>query len=280
MTYAQILKNGENELRPITEDYIFDAFCLFSYVFKISKSKYFVEKNSEADSILTEKYFELINERKNFRPLQYIIGKWYFLDYEFYVGEGVLIPRSDTECLVLNAFEYIKKHNVKTVYDLCAGSGCIGISIAKKFDDVQVFCIEKSVSALSFLKKNIVLNNVKNVHAVSGDIFEGYEVFNAEDCEMIVSNPPYIKTEEISNLQKEVRLEPLEALDGGVDGLDFYYAIKEKWFDKIEKCRYIALECGEKQADEIANIFCGYPKKTFIYDLNNVKRDVCIYKDR
>lgn len=280
MTYAQILKNGENELRNTTEDYKFDAFCLFSHVFKINKSKFYLEKTCEADSELSKIYFDLVNERKSFRPLQYIIGKWYFLDYEFYVGEGVLIPRSDTECLVLNAFKYIQSHNVKTVYDLCSGSGCIGISIARKFENVQVVCVEKSSLALKFLKKNIVLNNVKNVKVICGDIFDGYEKFNANDCEMIVSNPPYIKTEEISRLQNEVQLEPMDALDGGVDGLNFYYAIKEKWFDKIEKCKYIALECGENQADDIADIFCDYSNKTFVFDLNGIKRDICVCKDR
>lgn len=279
MTHFEVLKQGENLLRECTEDYKFDVWCLFSDAFSIDKTKYFLKKDEEAPETEAKAFFEKLEERKNGRPLQYILGVWQFLDCDFYVGEGVLIPRQDTECLVLKAFEYIRKNDVKTVYDLCSGSGCIGICVAKEFPETDVVLFEKSDEAIKYIKKNIVLNGVKNVRIVKGDLFNGADCYSLNDADLILSNPPYIKTEDIVSLQKEVLFEPKEALDGGEDGLRFYKALRDEWFVK-NKCGCIIMECGEDQAEDIAKMFSSVGYTGFITDMNGILRDVIVLKRR
>ena len=270
MTLFEVLKKAKIILSNTTPDYDFDAWVLFSYFFGMTRSDYFIHSGDYVDSIKCDAFFDIINERKDGKPLQYIVGKWNFLDNEFYVGDGVLIPRADTECLVEKSAEIISQKDIKIVYDLCSGTGCIGISLAKMFEDITVFCLEKSNTALSYLKRNVELNGVNNVKIIQGDIFDGADKNCLNNCELIVSNPPYIKSEEIKSLQKEVQFEPVIALDGGNDGLSFYRALKDIWFDKIENCRHIIMECGEDQADDVAKIFSDYGNISFIKDLNNI----------
>lgn len=279
MTNFEVLKQVENELKVITEDYVFDSWCLFSEVFQLNKTQYILNKNETADEKLIKKLFELTEERKKGQPLQYLLGKWYFLDNEFYVGKGVLIPRADTECLVAEVARYIKNNDVKIVYDLCSGSGCIGISLAKMFEKITVYLVEKSSQALKYLEKNVVLNGVNNVKIISGDIFDGCKKMGLISCDVIVSNPPYIRSDEIKTLQQEVKNEPITALDGGKDGLVFYRELKN-WFDEIDNCKFIAMECAEDQAEDIKSIFNDYKQISYVYDLNNIKRDVCVKKRR
>ena len=279
MTLFEVLKTAQERLKSVTEDNRFDSWILFSYCFGMSRSEYFSSSQSQADTKKTTEFFELVSQREKGRPLQYIVGKWSFRDCEFYVGEGVLIPRADTECLVEEAARIINKEDVKTVYDLCSGTGCIGITLAKMFDDIEVVCFEKSDDAFDHLKKNVSLNNVKNVKAVKGDLFDGGVKYSLDSCEMIVSNPPYIRSGEIASLQKEVLLEPREALDGGDDGLEFYRVLKEKCFDKIISCRIIIMECGDDQADDVSRVFSEYENVSFVKDLNSIRRDVCVFKN-
>ena len=110
-------------------------------------------------------------------------------------------------------------------------------------------------------------------------MFDGGVKYSLDSCEMIVSNPPYIRSGEIASLQKEVLLEPREALDGGDDGLEFYRVLKEKWFDKIISCRIIIMECGDDQADDVSRVFSEYENVSFVKDLNSIRRDVCVFKN-
>lgn len=279
MTLFELLKKGKTELSSISEDSGFEAWMLLSHCFDLDRSEYYKNSSIQADKKSEKDFFKLLKDRKNGRPLQYIIGKWSFFESEFYVGEGVLIPRADTECLVEKSAEIIKKNNVKTVFDLCAGTGCIGISLAKMFKNINVTCVEKSEDALYFLEKNVELNNVNNVKIIKGDIFSGAYELCLDACELIVSNPPYIKSDEIPSLQKEVHFEPRQALDGGFDGLEFYRALKEKWFDEMAMCRSIVMECGEDQADDVRDIFSEYENICFVKDFNNIRRDVCVFKN-
>lgn len=279
MTNYEVLKQVENELKGITDDYVFDSWCLFSEVFQLNKTQYILNKNETADEKLIKNLFELTEKRKKGQPLQYLLGKWYFLDNEFYVGKGVLIPRADTECLVEEVARYIQNNDVKIVYDLCSGSGCIGISLAKMFEKITVYLVEKSSQALKYLEKNVVLNGVNNVKIISGDIFDGCKKMGLISCDVIVSNPPYIRSDEIKTLQQEVKNEPITALDGGKDGLVFYRELKN-WFDEIDNCKFIAMECAEDQAEDIKSIFNDYKQISYVYDLNNIKRDVCVKKRR
>lgn len=191
----------------------------------------------------------MISRRTAGEPLQYILGEWEFYSLPFSVGPGVLIPRPDTEILVDKAIEFIGKREV-TVADLCAGSGCIGIAVAANCKGASVTAVEKSDLAFPYLEENIKRNGV-NVTAVKGDITE--ESFGEFD--LILSNPPYIKSAVIESLSSEVRHEPHLALDGGEDGLFFYRAILENWLCRLKNGGMLAVEIGFDQADEVKALF-------------------------
>lgn len=282
MNLFELLKKGTALLEEKgIEDADFDAKCLLEYVFEIDRNQYFLKRFDKAVEDKKEEFLSLIERRSGGEPLQYIIGKWGFMNGEFFVGEGVLIPRADTEILVESAVDFIKSHsNVRTVYDLCSGSGCVGISIAMMCPDVQVFCVELSDYAFEYLQKNITLNNVKNVIAVKGDITKGYESFCSDKIDVLVSNPPYIESDEIRTLSIEVQNEPHMALDGGTDGFDFYRVIGEKWLSYMNKGSFAAFECGETQAEKLAELYADFSAETnIINDLNGIQRVVSIIKN-
>ena len=228
----------------------FKALTVCCHIAGIRNSEYHFNKEQIiSDKKLDDCLFRL----KSGEPLQYIIGKWDFYDSEFYVGEGVLIPRPETEELVELAIKNLKNVNNPIVIDLCSGTGCIGISIAKALADSKVYCIEKSKKAYSYLLKNA--NGVDNVVPINDDIFNDIDI---EKVDLIISNPPYIKSCDIQNLQDEVKREPAMALDGGVDGLDFYRVINDKWFGYIKKNGLLLLEIGNDQGSDILEVLTNF----------------------
>ena len=281
MTFSELLKQGSSILADCNiDDFEFDAMCLLEHAFDFNRNQYFLSRHLTVDAEKKEKFLSLIKRRSVGEPLQYIIGKWGFMDGEFYVGEGVLIPRPDTEILVETAADYIRENNVNTVFDLCSGSGCIGISLTMLFPDINVVCAELSDKAFAFLEKNIVLNKVSNVTAVKCDITKDYNNFDISKIDVLVSNPPYIETEEISTLSIEVRQEPFMALDGGKDGFDFYRIIGEKWISSMKKDSFAAFECGETQAKELSCIYSPYSSDIkIVNDLNGIERVVALIKN-
>ncbi len=208
----------------------------------------------------------MIDLRLKGEPIQYIIGSWSFMGREYEVGEGVLIPRDDTEVVVSEALRLIKPVKSPVIIDLCSGSGIIAITMKKELEQSKVYAVEKSPEACAFLRTNNARNEA-DVTVCEGDIFELYAGFEDETFDMIVSNPPYIRRGELSALQKEVQFEPRMALDGGESGYDFYEKIIELWTPKLKKGGYIAFEIGEGQFDRIAGLLresgytdiCGYP---------------------
>ena len=182
-------------------------------------------------------------------PLQYIIGKTDFYGYSFKTSEGVLIPRFDTEILVDKALEHINDGN--QILDLCCGTGCIGITLALE-KNVKVTLADISDTAIEISKENIAFYKLEDrITVIKHNVKE--ETFNA--CyDMIVSNPPYISTNDIKTLSREVQKEPTLALDGGTDGLDFYKIIAAKYKNNIKKGGSLLLECGMGQFTQIMNI--------------------------
>lgn len=272
MTLKELFQLCSNSLE-FSDSPEFEATCIFEDLLSISKSKIFFDDIKVTDEQI--KVVEsVINRRKNGEPLQYILGKWDFYDMTFNVGKGVLIPRPETETLVDFALEKIKDIENPVIYDLCAGSGCIGLTIANHRKDAKVFLLEKEEGALKYLKSNKEKYNLDNTFLIHGDLFE-IDFSNLPNPDVILSNPPYIPASEIAGLQKEVHFEPITALDGGIDGLDFYRCLAEKWVSKLRKNGYIALECGEEQSEDIINLFNGkYSEKQVIYDFNNIDRIV------
>lgn len=232
------------------EEADFKALTVVCYVAGIKNSEYHAHKD---DFIITKRLADCLWKLKTGEPLQYVIGKWDFYESEFYVGEGVLIPRPETEELVDLAVKYLKTVTNPVVIDLCSGSGCIGVSIAKAVPDSKVYCIEKSKEAFRYLEKNA--KDCKNVVLINDDIFNDIDIENAD---LIISNPPYIKTSDLANLQDEVKKEPQMALNGGNDGLDFYRIINTKWTFKLKPNGVLMLEIGEDQGKDIVDVLTEF----------------------
>ena len=222
MTYQELLRHTQDRLKSAgIEEYKEDAWYLFSECFQMSRSSYFV-KNTESVAAGYEKekqcLQEWIKKRMQHIPLQYILGRQEFMGLEFLVNENVLIPRFDTEILVEEVCKYSKG---KRILDVCTGSGCIAVSIAVLGKPALVDALDISANALQVAKEN-----AKRLHAditfYESDLFT--DIRESYDC--IVSNPPYIESEQIGELAEEVAVyEPRLALDGGKDGLDFYRVI-------------------------------------------------------
>ena len=279
MTISELEKLGSQKLRASgKENSDFDARCLLEFVLNLNPTQYLLNRSEEVDSACAEKFLSLVERRSNGEPLQYILGKWEFMGLPFYVGEGVLIPRPETEMLVEYALDFLKDKKNPVVIDLCSGSGCIAISVAKHLPNAKVYAVEKSDLAFPYLKKNIWLNCVFNVSAVHGDIFDRTLLSDIKP-DLILSNPPYIRSPEIASLQSEVRNEPSMALDGGEDGLIFYREIANGWIDRLGTGGAIAVECAEDQTEDIIRMFSEKTQYAEAFnDLSGLPRTVTAIK--
>ncbi len=197
-----------------------------------------------------QKILFLAQRRGEGYPLQYLLGEWEFFGLPFIVGEGVLIPRADTEILVETALDFIGDQQNLNIIDLCSGSGCIAIAIEKNTANCNVSALEKESAALEFLNKNIKLNR-SAVSPIEGDVM----VPQGGGYDLIVSNPPYITAKAMKALQKEVTHEPTTALFGGEDGLHFYRVICEKWIPLLNRGGMLAAEIGFDQRYDVMKLF-------------------------
>lgn len=221
----------------------------------ISQMKILSEPRGSIPPEVAENVRKMTEKRVSGYPLQYILGEWEFFGLPFKVGEGVLIPRQDTETLVEIAADFLKtrQDNERRVLDLCAGSGCIGITLAKLYG-AEATLVEKSEKAFSYLEQNISLNGVKaQCKAVLGDCLDERSIVGEYD--LILSNPPYLTEKDMQNLQREVSFEPQEALFGGGDGLDFYRALLEKYPKKLRSNGLFAVEIGLGEEKDVAEMF-------------------------
>lgn len=229
----------------------FKSLCLVCSADGIINSEYETHKD---DTLMPKALADALWRLKCGEPLQYVLGKWDFYESEFFVGQGVLIPRPETEELTDLAVKYAKEINEPLIFDLCSGSGCIGISIAKAVPSAEVYCVEKSPEAMTYLLKNA--EDVQNAHPVSGDVLnvDSFENINENSIDIIVSNPPYVKSGDIPQIQREVQFEPKEALDGGADGLDFYTYIAKEWKKYLKPNGILLFEIGDEQADDVSRL--------------------------
>lgn len=261
MTYQELYRYARDAVS------VSEARCLFEELLGIDRMA-LVEKGSlkagKDERMLIE---EAVKKRREGYPLQYIIAKWSFMGNDFIVGEGVLIPRDDTEVAVNECFSAVKNIRRAKILDLCSGSGIIAVTLAKLLPDAEITALELEDRAFGFLEKNILLNKADNVRALKGDIFRAFSCIEDKSFDAIISNPPYIKRGEISALQKEVGFEPVSALDGGEDGLDFYRCIAENWLSKLKNGGSITLEIGEEQAEDVT----GLLSEKCISDIRTVK---------
>lgn len=275
MTFSELYSYSKNILlQSGNNSCAFDALCLMKKFFDIDRLSLSVCKNEIPDNHLEDEFLAAVKKRAGGYPLQYILGKWDFMDSEFYVGDGVLIPRDDTEVVVNTCMAALQNTDRPVIIDLCSGSGAIAVTLAKAYPDSTVYALELSDKAFAYLEKNIEHNNIKNIITVKDDIFTSYDKFSDGFFDAIISNPPYIQTDVIKTLQTEVQSEPVTALDGGSDGLDFYRVISEKWISKLKNGGTVSLEIGEEQATAVSGLLedNGISDIEVIKDIQNLDR--------
>jgi release factor glutamine methyltransferase len=252
----------------------FNSLCLMEKVCGFNQNDLIIKGNSVIDDDSLNALKSLAQRRIKGEPLQYILGQWDFYGYKFNVGEGVLIPRDDTEVVLRDCLEFLKNMKEPKVIDLCSGSGAIAVAVSKE-TSAQVTALEKSEKALEYLKENVKLNNA-DVKIIQGDIFTDMDNFADHSFDLIVSNPPYIKADEIKDLQIEISYEPEMALNGGEDGYDFYRHIIKHWHSKLRSGGKLVFEIGENQFDTIKELMESH---NFVeiggsYDLGGIQRTI------
>ncbi len=282
MNYSELLEYAKNYLMENgVADYNSDGWLFLEYVFGVSRAEYFLKMNELVeDEEKLQQYKAYLEMRASGKPLQYITGTQDFMGLTFKVNENVLIPRYDTEVLVDEALKKIKAYDKPDirVCDMCTGSGCIGISIAKLGNVEDVTCVDISKAALEVAKENAKANDVANINFVNSDLFEAFEKWeNAIKFDFIISNPPYIRSDEIEGLMREVRLhEPRLALDGDDDGLKFYNIITKEAVSHLNNGGWLMYEIGCDQGEEVSELMrnSGFVQIRVIKDLAGLDRVV------
>lgn len=276
MTIKELINNGFLKLKNANIEYPkLKSILLMQYV--LDKSKQYIIANDQKEITKVEEtiYREKIEQLLKGEPIEYIIHNKEFMKLNFFVNQDVLIPRQDTEILVEEVIDIAKKINAKEVLDLCTGSGAIAVSIAKYLAQIEILAVDISKEALNIAKKNAISNNVdKQITFIKSDIFNNLQ---DKKFDIIVSNPPYIKSNVIDTLSEEVRREPKIALDGGKDGLEFYNKIIKESYLHLRSGGYLCLEIGFDQKIDVIKLIENEKKFENIYskkDLYNNDRIV------
>ena len=250
---------------------------IFKNVFGLDRVGISINSNLEVSNEKLKIFLDKIEDLNNNIPIQYIEGNVDFLGLNLKVGDGVFIPRDETKLLVNEIINNLNENFNGNIIDLCAGTGNIGLSLKKKFLNSSVYEIEKSDKAFEYLKYNKISNNL-DVSCILGDIFEEVDIFDDNMFDVIVSNPPYVRENDILYLDENVKKEPEMALNGGEDGLYFYKKILSAWKRKLKKTGFFAFEIGYDQYDDIVGISKkeGFKDIKYYLDMNNIKRVVII----
>ena len=286
MNIKQALEYGIELLKQNNIDEpILKTRMVLANILNETKEYLMVHELEELDEDLIMVFKEDISKLCEYIPIQYITNKQEFMGLEFYVDNNVLIPQPDTEILVEEVINICKNFNNKKldantvgvallgdpqknikILDLCTGSGAIGISIAKHIENCEITLSDISNEALEVANKNSIgvgfhPDPGKKIKIIQSDLFENIK----DKFDIIVSNPPYIKTEVIKTLEKEVQNEPILALDGGQDGLDIYRRIINEAYKYLNEDGYLCLEIGYDQKEEVINLIKETGKYTNIY---------------
>ena len=259
--YKQCIEKLNNALVP---DYESDTRLLFQYILEADRSFMFMHGDDEVDDKKLSDLFDAVALREKRIPLQHITGYQNFMGLEFKVTKDVLIPRFDTECLVEEAMLVCADGD--KVLDVCTGSGCILISLMSYKNDISGYGIDISEKALNVAKENATTMGKAPTFIVS-DLFEAC---TEREFDIIVSNPPYIRSDVIPTLMPEVKdYDPILALDGGDDGLIFYRRIVSESRDFLKKGGYLLVEIGNDQGDDVKALFeeSGYLDVKVVKDL-------------
>ena len=234
------------------EDVVFEAKQIVKHITGLTNTQ-ILTGYANALTAYQQNNLEAVLQQRALRyPLQYIFGEWSFYGNDFFVGPGVLAPRPDTEILVEHCLAFLESRPKPEVLDLCAGSGCIGISL-RKYADAEVTCADVDRFCLEVTEENAERNGV-HVALAQGDLFKAVAGIRFD---LICCNPPYLSDADLASLQEEVRHEPALALYGGADGLDYYRRIAEEYRRFLNPGGAMLLEIGAAQADPVGSMFPG-----------------------
>ena len=282
MTIREIFNTYMEELSHISDTPKLDIEILLSKALgDVDRLYIHLNLHKELTKEQLDSFNKMIQDRLKGRPIAYIVNNREFMGLDFYVEEGVLIPRPDTEPLVEEVIELVKgKENLKIV-DIGTGSGAITVSLAKYIKDCQVYSLDISDKALSIGLKNAVSNEVEDkINFIKSNIFSGIEDKGLE-LDVIVSNPPYIRRADIETLHTQVKdYEPYIALEGGEDGLNFYRDITRESVKYLKDKGILAFEVGHDQAEDVSEILKhnGYTNIYTKKDLQGIDRVVIGFK--
>lgn len=234
-----------------------------------SREYLIIYDKNEVTSAQRDNYIKKIKRVILGEPVQYITGLQEFMKLNFFVTKDVLIPRQDTEVLVEEVIKIAKDIPNPVILDLCTGSGAIAVSLAKYIPNSKIYGIDISEKALEIAKKNAEFNGVKN--SIEFRVSDLFNKIRNQKFDIIVSNPPYIKKEDIKLLPKDVQKEPKIALDGGTDGLVFYSRIAKSAYKHLRRGGYLCLEIGYNQKFQVKKIIEGQKRYINFY----CKKDLC-----
>ena len=245
------------------------ARSILQHTLKKTREYLIIYDNKEVTKAQREEYVKNIKRLIAGEPLQYITGVQEFMKMNFVVTKDVLIPQPDTEILVEEVIKIANKMQNPYILDLCTGSGAIAVSLAKNIPNVKIVATDISKKALEIAKYNAKLNGVlNNIDFIESNLFEKLKNIKFD---IIVSNPPYIATSEIKTLPKDVRQEPIIALDGGKDGLRFYREIYEKGYEYLNRHGFLCVEIGYNQKEAVKKIIEQQKRYVETY----CKKDLC-----
>ncbi len=252
----------------------FDSLCLLEDIGGVGRGKVNMLGDTTLPPERCAAVMSTAKRRANGEPLQYLLGTWDFLNLTLEVGEGVLIPRPETELLCETVAEQLSQNSSANVLDLCAGTGCVGLGIAALCPQVSVTALELSDKAFGYLQRNIKRYPAFSVSAQKADVLADFDKIDGT-FDAVVSNPPYIPDADMKTLQREVQHEPRMALAAG-DGYRFYRIIAEQWTKKLKAGGLLAVEVGIGQAQTVEELFykAGLRNVHSVCDFANMPRVV------
>ncbi len=253
-----------------------DTTLLLEHILNVDRVYLLIHSDEVIEEQVYQRYSDMIKLRSMGKPLQYIMGNVEFMGLTFFVNEHVLIPRQDTEVLVEEAIKCIQQDHITHILEIGTGSGCIPISICHQCPNVKVTTVDISEEAIGVAKENARRHGVEGrIEFINSDVLQNVD--KTRRYELIISNPPYIKKKDIQGLMREVKEhEPIGALDGGIDGLEFYRRISRDVVDIASDKSYIFYEVGYNQSIEVKEILenRGYTHVNIIKDLAGINRVV------
>ena len=283
-TFHELLTQGIQLLMNAgIEEARLDAWLLLEYTADISRAWYYAHPESEVNEEIVSEYLSLCQKRAEHIPLQHLTHQACFMGYDFYVDERVLVPRQDTEVLAEEALHQLRNMRNPRILDMCTGSGCLLLSLLMELPDATGTGVDISAAALAVAernRKNLELEKravLVQSDTFSGDYFQKNSGNTSLEYDMLISNPPYIPTEDIGKLMEEVRFhDPVLALDGREDGLYFYRRITEQAGKYLKPGGWLMYEIGCEQGADVSAIMQGegFTEVTVKKDLAGLDRVV------